>query len=110
MQEGPKGRQNNGAEQDVDKEKESGEDAGDEEGGWDADAALKHADVTYLGQIVWFTFHNENDNTCTIEGEQACRNKVALHMVYVQMLSIAISSGFMFLKPIPSDKCSLSTD
>lgn len=35
----------------MNKEEESGEEDG-EEGGWDTDAALKHADVTYLGQIV----------------------------------------------------------
>lgn len=69
MQEGPKGRQNNGAEM-KEEEEDSGEKGGEGRRGaeaWDAEAALKHADVTYLGQIVWFTFHNKNDNTCTIE-------------------------------------------
>lgn len=54
MQEGPKGRQNNGAEM-KEEEEDSGEKGGEGRRGaeaWDAEAALKHADVTYLGQIV----------------------------------------------------------
>lgn len=54
MQEGPKGRQNNGAEM-KGEEEDSGEEGGEGRrgaGAWDAEAALKHADVTYLGQIV----------------------------------------------------------
>lgn len=54
MQEGPKGRQNNGAEM-KEEEEDSGEEGGEGRrgaGAWDAEATLKHADVTYLGQIV----------------------------------------------------------